>query len=711
MGNYKNDSYWLLQIWGLYTSENAPAEGDTITISSGQLTYGTDANTIVNFADETVLKYDGTNWSVYVEQTIEEMSVDSVYNFTKEQQYWNFNFNMTGTWPTTGGLEFYTNKSVTVTIKNASGDTLATVSGEGLGNYKNGSYWLLQIWGLYTPENAPAVGDTIIISSGQLAYASDVNTIVNFAEETVLKYDGANWVMGLLDSGVDADVNSDMSVSSSDLVRLLRHRNNATVAINEEREDINYDGSKDEVDVSALRKVLLGMIYYKKADASPSIPFGTPQYYNTDTIDRMAYACPEISEFQRYKDAGLTLLNTEFVAPLKNDALTPEAQAELVAYLEAAQKYDLGVIVYSDLLSTLLEYEGNVNQHPNFGENWELLLDLYVQFLEQYPAFKGFVMSDELTIKRITNYTTIVNYLKSKYPDLMLISSQLPVYAYDDNTWGPDALTTDETKKSNKKSAYEDYVTQFGNALGHFTYDNYSLYLKERAIVSDNWYVEEDWHTNLKYVSELAKENGFTTGITIQSCYLKGNSNWLGGLNRYAPENKEDIGFQVYTALAFGMQDIHFFTYADHPTDDNVDQSMQNNENVYNAVKAVNGELNTFANVFKSYTWDQTLEIASNSTNSSTENSRLKEVESTAAKVYVGCMKDVDGFDGYMVANADDPRDAAQTSVTLTFNNATHALVYKNGERSKIKLTDGKYVVVEVAAGEGAFVIPLRIEE
>ena len=189
---HKNGPYWLLAIWGAHTGSNAPAVGDTITISSGQLAYANDANKIVNFAEETVLRYDGANWSVYEEQTIEEMSVDSVLNF-EASNHWRFNFNMNGTWPTNGALDAYTNKSVTVTIKNASGETLATAEGSTLETHKNGPYWLLAIWGAHTGSNAPAVGDTITISSGQLAYANDANKIVNFAEETVLRYDGANW--------------------------------------------------------------------------------------------------------------------------------------------------------------------------------------------------------------------------------------------------------------------------------------------------------------------------------------------------------------------------------------------------------------------------------------------------------------------------------------------------------------------------------------
>ena len=69
-------------------------------------------------------------------------------------------------------------------------------------------------------------------------------------------------------------------------------------------------------------------------------------------------------------------------------------------------------------------------------------------------------------------------------------------------------------------------------------------------------------------------------------------------------------------------------------------------------------------------------------------------------------MKDVDGYDGYMVANASEPSKSSTSSVTLTFNNATKALVYVNGVAQEVTLTNGAYTV-SVADGEGVFIIPI----
>ena len=71
-------------------------------------------------------------------------------------------------------------------------------------------------------------------------------------------------------------------------------------------------------------------------------------------------------------------------------------------------------------------------------------------------------------------------------------------------------------------------------------------------------------------------------------------------------------------------------------------------------------------------------------------------------------MKDSDGFDGYMIADAQNPTVGAgkSTKVTLTFHDATKALVYVDGEEQNIELTDGK-MTIDLAVGSGVFVIPL----
>ena len=558
----------------------------------------------------------------------------------------------------------------------------------------------------------------------------DVNgKLVEFYPITVNYADGT-WTEIVSQTDIQYDVNGNNTIDSTDLVRLLRYCNDNNVAINRLQADINGDGVINCNDIGSLRKVLVGSISYSGTEGG-NAPAGIPTYNKTKTVERMAYICPSAGtwtdgvftenpnldeELQQYKEAGFTLLNSEFVAPLMDDDLTEEKQPALVYYLEQAKKNGLGVIVSAPWLNSLLKNGNSETDIPNFNQTlgdgssyWKAILSQYVSFLKQYPAFKGFMMSDELSVQYAENYATIVSYLKELDSSLNLHSSQFPVTAYDISSIGADALTNDKATNNTKELAYKDYVKTFGLANGSFTFDLYPLYLKSNILGSENYSVNEEWFDNLKWVTDVVKENdyAFTTGVTIQSCKLSGTSSIWSSYDRYAPTEKADIGFQVYTAMAYGMQEINYYTYAAHPQDTTASDSIADNEGVYNAVRAVNAEIAYLDDIFKAFTWKDTLDIAAGGSNTSTGNARLASVSAANARAFVGCMKDSDGFDGYMVANAEGPRPGKTATVTLTFNSATKAMIYKGTSCETVSLTGG-VCRVALAAGEGAFIIPIR---
>jgi Holliday junction resolvase RusA-like endonuclease len=80
--------------------------------------------------------------------------------------------------------------------------------------------------------------------------------------------------------------------------------------------------------------------------------------------------------------------------------------------------------------------------------------------------------------------------------------------------------------------------------------------------------------------------------------------------------------------------------------------------------------------------------------------------------VLVGVFEDKDGknsaTDGFIVLNYSDPYYSTKgdsDNVVLTFDNATHALVYKDGKQYVAQLNDG-VLSLYLESGEGVFVIP-----
>lgn len=536
----------------------------------------------------------------------------------------------------------------------------------------------------------------------------------------------------LNDTGVQHDVNSDLEVNSVDLIRLIRHTDNNMISVNDAQKDINYSGAFDKYDEDSLRKVLVGMIYYKDG-----VVHGTPIYNKNKVIEKMAFASPKIgtwnndktvftalsdeeidAKFQAFKAIGLTLLCSEEVATHLGgaDAADPEGPNKpLWTYLEAAKRNGLGVIVASDVLYSFV----HKGPESNAGNNWKAWIDDIVSTLKKYSAFRGFMIGDEWAIDYAENYTKVVSYIREAYPDLLIINSMKPAVVYEDGK-GASLLTKDTGTNDTEEKAYGDYISSFASGWGHFIYDMYPLTSTKSAFWSDEeCSVDPYWYTNLKYVADQVKANNyaFTTGITIQACQLSASRfGILGQKYYYLPTETEDIGFQVYTALAYGMKDIHYFSYEKHWADECVSGILDGDgkqTRVYNAVNNVNAEIDKFSNVYQSFAWKDTLDLSAgaegslDSKISTNYKFCLTSAKAENARAFVGCMKDTDGFDGYMVSNAAGPRENVTSKVTLTFDGATKAIVYTNGVPKTEPLTNG-VCTVNVPSGEGVFVIPLR---
>ena len=88
------------------------------------------------------------------------------------------------------------------------------------------------------------------------------------------------------------------------------------------------------------------------------------------------------------------------------------------------------------------------------------------------------------------------------------------------------------------------------------------------------------------------------------------------------------------------------------------------------------------------------------------ESPRIDSASATDEAI-IGCMKDKDGYDGFMIVNATDPAKKLKNKVTVKFKKASKALAYVNGEEQTITLENGEYTF-ELEEGAGVFVIPIQ---
>jgi hypothetical protein len=272
---------------------------------------------------------------------------------------------------------------------------------------------------------------------------------------------------------------------------------------------------------------------------------------------------------------------------------------------------------------------------------------------------------------------------------------------------------------------YTRYLNEYSNVLGEVHYDHHPLFYDDSRSTGDKTYVKDDYYQNFELVATQAKNNGYPTGVTIQS------SGWgaEGDDDKYnrVPETKADIGFQVYSALAYGMKNLSYYTYWEHirqsETQDVYGAMVMYPEKngqeavktpIYYAVQEVNQEIKNFDHIYMRYNWQGTIAVPKTGASKSELLSGVSNYTSTriqtitaSEEAIVGCMVDSQGFDGFMIVNATDPGKNLSNTITVQFNDAKKALCYINGERQVVPLDNGEFEY-EFAAGQGIFIIPIN---
>ena len=475
-----------------------------------------------------------------------------------------------------------------------------------------------------------------------------------------------------------------------------------------------------------------------------NVPDGTPSYEDDRQVEIGAYSGPRIGgdranhrtdgsggnpnpeggwegwiteeAFQDYMDCGFTYLMANADGyydynVLEKRAVTDFKDSDAYTYMELAQKMNIPVVVTSNFLKSLT---GSADSR--LTEEHKAELKQMVDDLSQYSVFKGFTFKDEPGAHLFKTSGAVKEYLDSLKPDLFYYTSCFPIYA------NLPLLATDN--QDDKVKAYKEYVDEYSNEMGTFAYDHYALKINP---VQGETVLDSTWFQNLLLVAEDAKEKGYAPGVTIQSCSYGPVGGEFSKVHNRKITDKGDVTFQLYTAMAYGFQKFSYFTYwqfrdlmpteefygamIDYPTD-----GTQNavKTDAYYAVKEANGEIKKFDHVYLNYKWEGTMALTEQGKKLNTalsmageyQSPRVKEVTATNDTI-IGCLKDDEGYDGFMIVNATDPGKDEKDSVTITFREASKAIAYISGEEETIELKNGTYTF-ELGSGEGVFVIPIK---
>ena len=230
----------------------------------------------------------------------------------------------------------------------------------------------------------------------------------------------------------------------------------------------------------------------------------------------------------------------------------------------------------------------------------------------------------------------------------------------------------------------------------------------------------------MQVASRVKSYNDANVADIALRTYVYALSQNESGHDNRAISSVNDIRFQVYSALCFGSTEFTYYCYAPSSASETDKQSglidfyTGETTDVYGWAKTVNNEVHAFESALTGFKWKGVMTHDYKKYFWESSNKQFKQIESSKLSSYkgiagiggnvdclTGVFEDASGNDAYVIMNYGDPKTAGSGKVEVTLNDATHALVYVNGERTLEKLTGGK-LNLTLGAGEGVFVIPFN---
>ena len=295
------------------------------------------------------------------------------------------------------------------------------------------------------------------------------------------------------------------------------------------------------------------------------------------------------------------------------------------------------------------------------------------------------------------------------------------------NLWPSSSGGTIGADYSEYVSRYQEIVSKMSPGKRIMSVDVYPLADRNGQLSIDG-----SWLKNMYDVKVAAEEIDSDFHMYIQS---------VGYTQHRRPQTKEEIGFQVWTDLCFGIDGYTYFTVAGDGSSDRwmytpaiIKSTSPTGEpwiqSYYDGCKEVNWDVRKIQSVYQSFDWKGVIGLQGRNTEETNtgiftlNNVSLRPGEgdadflksitatlATVAGVYSAEIQDGEGNtvtrDALMISNYTDPKDSFSDVVTLEFADATHALVYYDGQWNVRKLARAT-LELQIACGEGAFVIPYK---
>lgn len=371
-------------------------------------------------------------------------------------------------------------------------------------------------------------------------------------------------------------------------------------------------------------------------------------------------------------------------------------------------------------------------------------------YLKEYPCFGGFILRDEPRGYMSETYNKLYKWLVDDlgvYRDgYMLYGALLGMNAAPVNVEGSsdDDTTNYSGKAGLTAEQYETYLNKYiaglsGVGQEGLSFDYYPFTETiNRSLFgshSTSYEMKKQYFQNLEIFAKLSETNGYKRTMCLQSVafYNKTSYNKINGSGTkssytyYGAVSEQMMTYQLYAALAYGYNGVAYFTYtqpsnqtdaewfsnAAYMWEKQADGSFKAVKTAtYDYIKNANAEAMAMSRKIVGYKWlGTTYSVGTSATcgifgGTTSYNGGVLTSVASSYDSYAGCMKNGNGEYGFMVVNADDPRNGRSNSVTLSFADGYTSVSYvENGETKTAALTNGA-ITLNIGAGKGIFVVP-----
>lgn len=297
------------------------------------------------------------------------------------------------------------------------------------------------------------------------------------------------------------------------------------------------------------------------------------------------WAPHEITEeaFQLYKDAGFN------VCSFTNHDEQPRT-SENQYYIGSKRTEEVLKICKKLGLDVYLAYGASWFNRENEGDEYfdNKPFSTHDVYGEYKDIIKGIHIKDEPNKEDMTKLANdeLIEDFKKVYPDTKYMINLIPETAVTSRDY----------------NSYKEMLEHYGNDIMS-KFEN--PYICVDCYLYSNWdMVGKNILNNYNQIANTAKKYNAETTFILQS---SAGNEFLDTLC------EEDIRQQAYLAIAFGADNIQYYCYS-VPVDQVYDYCILNPDGtpsvIFDGIKNVNAEIQSFASVALAYNWNQTIGIS-----------------------------------------------------------------------------------------------------